>query len=217
MQVVEIFTSINGESKRAGELAVFVRFKGCNLCCSYCDTAWANEADAKFSEMTPEEILEHVKNTEVKNVTLTGGEPLLQNDIEKLVEMLIDAGLRVEIETNGSVNVNEKSWAKRPSFTLDYKSISSGQSGKMCMENFAGVTESDVVKFVVGSREDLDDAYRVIKEYALDQKCGVFLSPVFGKIEPADMVDYMIQKKMNDVRLQIQMHKVIWDPDKRGV
>ena len=103
-EVVENFVSINGESTHAGELAVFVRFKGCNLHCSYCDTKWANESDVEFKSMSAEEICELVKNTGVKNVTLTGGEPLLQNEIEVLIDRLIIQGNRVEIETNGSVS-----------------------------------------------------------------------------------------------------------------
>ena len=97
MKVVEKFTSINGEGTRAGELAVFVRFKGCNLRCSYCDTMWANEPDCPYEEETPEEILNYVLGTEIRNVTLTGGEPLLQKDIRELIHLLLQAGLQVEI------------------------------------------------------------------------------------------------------------------------
>ena len=104
-KVVESFVSINGESTRAGELAVFIRFKGCNLNCSYCDTKWANETNAEYKNMTVNEICEIVRNTGIKNVTLTGGEPLLQENIEGLIEKLILQGNRVEIETNGSISL----------------------------------------------------------------------------------------------------------------
>ena len=212
MKVVEIFESINGESKRAGELAVFVRFKGCNLNCSYCDTTWANEADAKYTEMSVDEIVQKIKDSGIKNVTLTGGEPLLQKDIKSLVEQILSIDeMRVEIETNGSIATDKDSWNVLPSFTLDYKSPSSGCNDKMFLDNLKSVDLNDVVKFVVGSTEDLDKAYEIITEY------NVFLSPVFGNIEPVAIVDYMLDKKMNDVKIQIQMHKVIWDPNKRGV
>lgn len=218
MKVVEIFESINGESKRAGELAVFVRFKGCNLNCSYCDTTWANEADAKYTEMSVDEIVQRIKDSGIKNVTLTGGEPLLQKDIKSLVEQILSIDeMRVEIETNGSIDIDKDSWNVLPSFTLDYKSPSSGCNDKMFLDNLKSVDLNDVVKFVVGSNEDLDKAYEIITEYNLDKKTNVFLSPVFGNIEPVAIVDYMLDKKMNDVKIQIQMHKVIWDPNKRGV
>ena len=102
MRVAEKFISINGEGTRAGELAVFIRFQGCNLRCSYCDTMWANEPDCPYEEMSPEEICDYVAGTGITNCTLTGGEPLLQRDMKQLVRLLIDqCGCRVEIETNG--------------------------------------------------------------------------------------------------------------------
>ena len=218
MKVVEKFVSINGESTRAGELAVFIRFKGCNLNCTYCDTKWANEPDCDFTEMTPEEIARYVEETKVKNVTLTGGEPLLQNEIGILVDRLYEIpGVRVEIETNGSVDIKTVQSVNRPSFTVDYKSPTSSCESRMCMTNYENVGKEDTVKFVVGSNEDLDKAKEIIDRYGLEAKCNVYLSPIFGMIEPADIVDYMIDNNMNGIRLQIQMHKVIWNPDQRGV
>ncbi len=216
MKVVEKFISINGEGTRVGELAVFVRFQGCNLRCSYCDTMWANEADCPYKEETPEEILDYVKESEIKNVTLTGGEPLLQDEIGELIALLLDAGLRVEIETNGSVNLS-KFAEPRPAFTMDYKLPSSGCEEFMNLENMKYLRMEDTVKFVSGSMEDLLRASEIIEKYDLSSRCHVYLSPIFGEIEPSQMVDYMAEKKMNDVRLQIQMHKVIWDPNARGV
>ena len=106
MKVVEKFISINGEGRRAGELAVFIRFKGCNLNCSYCDTKWANEPACDYEELSPDKICEYVSETGIKNVTLTGGEPLLQKDIRSLVEKLLNkSDIRVEIETNGAVDI----------------------------------------------------------------------------------------------------------------
>ena len=216
--VVEKFVSINGEGQKAGELAVFIRFRGCNLNCSYCDTKWANSADAEAELMSAEEIAEYVTSTGVKNVTLTGGEPLLQPELHKLIELLISSGHSVEIETNGSIAIEKLAAGKyRPSFTLDYKLPDSGMEAAMLTENYAFLTEIDTVKFVSGSMSDLERAVHIIKEFDLINRCRVYISPVFGRIEPAEIVDFMAAEKLNGVRLQLQLHKFIWHPDKRGV
>lgn len=218
-EVVEKFVSINGEGQKAGQLAVFIRFKGCNLNCGYCDTKWANEPSAPFVEMTEDEIYDYIKSTAVKNITLTGGEPLLRDNIDILLKRLAsDDSLNVEIETNGSVLIEPFTGIdKRPSFTLDYKLGGSGMERFMKTENYNCLQKCDTVKFVVSSVSDLERAVEIISEYGLDKKCGVYLSAVFGKIEPADIVDFMIEKNLNDVNLQLQLHKFIWDPNKRGV
>lgn len=216
--VAEHFVSINGESTRAGELAVFIRFRGCNLRCSYCDTMWANSVSAAAEMMTADQIADIVKSSGVKNVTLTGGEPLMQNNIQELTDKLISQGSRVEIETNGSVSLQTLADAEyRPVFTMDYKLPSSGMEQFMDENNFRYLKEQDTVKFVSGNYEDLEKAKYIIDKHDLLSKCHVYLSPVFGKIEPADMVDFMIKNNMNSVRLQLQLHKFIWDPEKRGV
>lgn len=218
MQVAEKFVSINGEGAHAGELAVFVRFKGCNLCCSYCDTQWANRLDAVFQEETPQALTEWVTEQRVNNVTLTGGEPLLQSEIADLTERLLNQKLRVEIETNGSVSLEPFARMNpRPVFTMDYKLPSSGMESRMNTDNFSLLRQSDTVKFVTGSIKDLEAAQKIIQQYDLAARCHVYLSPVFGKIEPSRMVEYMIQNNMNQVRLQLQLHKFIWQPDARGV
>lgn len=216
--VAEKFVSINGEGKRAGELAVFIRFRKCNLRCSYCDTMWANSDDCKAEMLSAEEITEYVINTGVKNVTLTGGEPLLQSDIYYLIEMLMKNSLRVEIETNGSILINELSKKEyRPDFTLDYKLPSSNMENLMLTENYNYLTKNDVVKFVAGSISDLEKAVEIIEKFSLTEKCGVYFSAVFGKISPAEIVEFLKEKKLNNVRLQLQLHKFIWSPDRKGV
>ena len=219
MKVVEKFVSINGEGPRAGELAVFLRFKGCNLRCSYCDTMWANEPDCPYVEETPRDLYDYVKSTKIKNVTLTGGEPLLQQDMNRLLKLLTeDEELRVEVETNGAVNLKMFSTKKtRPVFTMDYKLPSSQWEHAMLTGNFSVLDKEDTVKFVCGSPEDMERAVEIIEKYDLINRCHVYFSPVFGKIEPEAMVQYMIQNEINDVRLQIQMHKIIWNPERRGV
>ena len=220
MKVAEKFISINGEGTRAGELAVFVRFVGCNLRCSYCDTLWANEPGCPYEEMSPAQIRDYVRSTGITNVTLTGGEPLLQRDMGELIGRLIrDCGSRVEIETNGAVDLRPFAELPggRPVFTMDYKLPSSGFEDKMLIGNFSVLEAEDTVKFVSGSRADLERAGEIIEKYGLLDRCHVYFSPVFGEIEPVEIVDFMLEKKMNKARIQIQMHKVIWDPNERGV
>lgn len=218
-QVVEKFVSINGEGRRAGELAVFIRFKGCNLSCSYCDTKWANELNAEAEWMTEYEILEYIRDSGVKNVTLTGGEPLYREDMKVLLDVLLnESSLRVEIETNGSIDLSAyQREQENLSFTMDYKLPDSGMEQNMYAENFACLTDRDTVKFVVGSQEDLLCAAKIMEQYQLPGRVAVYLSPVFGKIHPEAIVAFMIKNHLNDVKVQLQLHKFIWKPDQRGV
>lgn len=217
-KVVEIFESINGEGMRAGELAVFVRMKGCNLSCNYCDTMWANEADCEFEEMTADRIVERVKKSGIKNVTLTGGEPLLQKDADKLLKLFSDEkDIRVEIETNGSVNLSPFLKYENTSFTIDYKLPESDMEKYMDLENFKILRKKDTLKFVASSVNDLKKAKDIIEKYDLIDRVNIIFSPVFGKIELTDIVDFLKDNKLNDVRMQLQMHKFIWAPDERGV
>lgn len=223
LKVVEKFVSINGEGRRQGELAAFVRLGGCNLRCTYCDTAWAWDMQGDnapdFTEETPEEILAWVKATGVKNVTLTGGEPLIHPGVDELLAALCaDATLSVEVETNGSVDLARfADWPHRPLFTMDYKLPQSGMENRMNCGNFALLGADDVVKFVCTDMDDLRRAEEIMREYELIGRVAVFLSPVFGSINVAEMVDFMQEKRLNGVRLQLQMHKFIWPPEQRGV
>lgn len=218
-KVVEKFVSINGEGTKAGQLAVFIRFQGCNLNCSFCDTKWANEPDVTFTTMTEKEIVAYIQETGVKNVTLTGGEPLLRPDMTTLLETLHeDLSLRVEIETNGSIALNQyRITDDFPLFTMDYKLSGSGMEERMRLENLQELKKEDTIKLVVGSKEDLKRAEELIRQNDLTKRCHVYLSPVFGRIQPEDIVNFMIERNLNDVNLQLQMHKFIWNPEKRGV
>ncbi|MCY6959830.1 putative 7-carboxy-7-deazaguanine synthase QueE [Clostridium brassicae] len=218
-KVVEKFTSINGEGSLSGQLAVFIRFAGCNLNCSYCDTSWANKKDVFYRSMISEDIYQYIKSTEIKNVTLTGGEPLLQEGIMELLKMLSkDKEIHVEVETNGSVSLNRfLNLDNPPSFTMDYKLPSSNMEDKMNLDNFKYLTKKDTVKFVSGTMEDLQKAKYIIDKYKLADKTNLYISPVFGKINMDNIVEFMEDNKMNNVNIQIQLHKVIWDPNKRGV
>ena len=197
---------------------IFERMKGCNLSCNYCDTMWANEADCEFEEMTADRIVERVKKSGIKNVTLTGGEPLLQKDADKLLKLFSDEkDIRVEIETNGSVNLSPFLKYENTSFTMDYKLPESDMEKYMDLENFKILRKKDTLKFVASSVNDLKKAKDIIEKYDLIDRVNIIFSPVFGKIELTDIVDFLKDNKLNDVRMQLQMHKFIWAPDERGV
>ena len=217
-RLAEHFISINGEGQRAGELALFLRFAGCNLRCGWCDTAWACGSDAPHRNVTLAEIARIAAEASadgVRNVTLTGGEPLLQPHICDVIAVLADCGMQTEIETNGSLPLAEFCISHRPAFTMDYKLPSSGMEQHMCPENFTLLRAQDTVKFVCASREDVLRAKEIAEQYA--PHCPLYLSAVFGRISPAEMVEIMKEQKMGGFRLQLQLHKYIWEPDARGV
>lgn len=216
MFVNEIFYSIDGEGLRTGELAVFIRLSGCNLNCSYCDTKYALKPKTG-KLMSVDEVIEEVEKYNCKNITLTGGEPLIHQKANELIDTLIDKGYRVNIETNGSVPIDK--YLNRCLVTMDYKLPSSNMEKYMKLENIEKLTENDCLKFVT-EESDLERIKEVLNMYNI--KSYVYISPVFGKIEPSRIVDFM--KEMNNeginmrrVRTQVQLHKVIWDPNKRGV
>lgn len=218
-KVVEIFESINGEGKKAGQLALFIRFQKCNLNCSYCDTKWANKDDSPYSLMSLEELYKKVVESRIKNITITGGEPLLQENIEIFLKKLAEnPEISVEIETNGSINLKKFREIKNgPSFTMDYKLPKSNMEKFMDLENFKYLTKKDTVKFVASDIDDLEIAREIIEKYSLVEKCAVYISPVFGKIELSSIVDFMKKYNMNGVNMQLQIHKIIWDPEAKGV
>jgi 7-carboxy-7-deazaguanine synthase len=218
-KIAEQFVSINGEGTRAGELAVFIRLCSCNLCCSYCDTQWANQPDTPYQLQTTAEILQFIRQTGIRNVTLTGGEPLLTPDVATLIAAITaDDTLSLEIETNGSVDLQPfAAMEKRPIFTMDYKLPSSGMEAAMRTENFALLQAQDTVKLVAGSKEDLERGAEIIRQFHLTARCHVYFSPVYGAIAPQEMVEFLIQHQLNGVRLQLQLHKYIWEPQARGV
>lgn len=231
MKVCEIFKSVEGEGIRTGLAAVFVRLHGCNLRCSYCDSMYAVEGD-DYRQMSVAQVLETVgefrAESGVKCVTLTGGEPLLHPGVEELLAGLNRAGFLVNVETNGTVPCK---WRMPGLFyTMDWKCKSSGMSSRMKMENMATLGAQDVLKFVVGTVEDLEEAESVvarlsqIKVQNADAKTGgmphVFISPVFGTLPNERIVEWMLFSKVmteNNARFQVQLHKIVWDPNLRGV
>lgn len=217
MKINEIFSSIEGEGIRAGLPCVFIRFQNCNLRCSYCDSRYACEG-SDYTCMSIDNIIDKVKSYNIPRATVTGGEPLIQKDIWKLIRKLSDEKISVNLETNGSIDIspNEKfSYDDNLIITMDWKSISSGESDKMLESNLQQLTDADVLKFVVGNQQDLDQMKSIVETY--NPGCHIFVSPIFGEIEPKDIVEYLLDNKLNHVRIQLQLHKYIWDPDKRGV
>lgn len=216
MRVIEKFVSINGEGLKQGELALFIRFANCNLRCSYCDTLYSF-IDPQYKDEAVDMLVRYAKEVNVKNITLTGGEPLIQDDIKELITKLSDEGFNIEIETNGSADIKDYINIKNVSFTLDYKLPTSLMEKFMLVSNYEYVTKKDSVKFVCGDISDLNKALEIMNKYNLINKTNCLLSPVFNNIDPKDIVDFMIKNNLNGVRLCLQIHKVIWDPNKRGV
>ncbi len=207
----EIFHSIQGESTYTGLPCVFVRLTYCNLRCSYCDTEYAFY-DGK--EMTLEEILNEVKKFNCNLVEVTGGEPLFQKESLNLLKKLCDEGYKVLLETSGSLPVDEVD--ERVTIIMDLKTPSSNMMKKNLYSNIDHLKPDDEVKFVIGNREDYDWAKEIIKKYDITNKCKVLMGCVFGQLENLELAQWILEDKL-PVRFQIQLHKYIWEPEKRSV
>ena len=247
MNVIEIFASIDGEGSRQGLLTTFLRLHDCNIRCSYCDTTYSYGIDSVFTEMTAAEVANVIESFGNHRITITGGEPLLQEaavvelidelnrrnvqtmqdntsgqigstciiDIDKFDkrEMLNNSLYDFNIETNGTIVPSfqrENVW-----FTYDYKTPSSLAEESMNIDIFKVATEHDLIKFVVGSPEDLDCMRRIISKYPTVAQ--IYVSPVWGQIEAASIIDYMKTYNLQNVRFQQQIHKFVWNPDAKGV
>ena len=247
MNVIEIFASIDGEGSRQGLLTTFLRLHDCNIRCSYCDTTYSYGIDSVFTEMTAAEVANVIESLGNHRITITGGEPLLQESaVVELIdelnrrkteimqdntsgqigstcingadkfdkrEMLNNCPYDFNIETNGTIVPSfqrENVW-----FTYDYKTPSSLVEESMNVDIFKVATERDLIKFVVGSPEDLDCMRRIIEQYPTVAQ--IYVSPVWGRIEAASIIDYMKEYNLQNVRFQLQIHKFVWDPDAKGV
>lgn len=228
-RILEWFNSIDGESKRSGELATFIRLAGCNGHCIWCDSKWSLDEN-QGQEMTLSEIITKAKDSAYPNITLTGGEPLIHKNVEDLIIALAKAGFDVGIETNGSVTINDKDYYNINNvwFSMDYKCPSSGMTDMMISPlKMSYLRGCDTLKFVVSNKEDLQNALDRIK--AIEQlynekmipdkdRCTYYFSPCFGKIELIDIVNFMKENNLNKrTKLQVQLHKLVWDPNERGV
>lgn len=220
MRVVEIFGSIDGEGKRTGQLTTFIRLAGCNLRCCYCDTAYSFDMN-NATEMSIPEIVKECQEIGFHNITLTGGEPLIHKDVNALIFDLCSRGYQVNIETNGSVDLRELCSMRNKYrldffFTVDYKAPHSGMCSKMNEYSFSTLdTRKDIVKCVVSCISDMDMSLKYLD--AFKKNFNIWFSPVFGKIEPKTIVEYVMYHNRQDITVQVQLHKIIWDPDKRGV
>ena len=216
-KVNEIFSSIDGEGIRTGLSAVFIRLYGCNLNCSYCDTRYSCE-NREYTLMTLMDILEKVLSYNIPRVTLTGGEPLIQPGVKDLINSLLANDIEVNIETNGAVDLNdfwEYKYNSKVIFTMDYKCASSGMEDRMKLGNLHLLQPKDVIKFVVSNYNELEKMEYILKES--ECKARPYVSPVFGAIEPRELVEYVLDNELNNVTVQVQLHKIIWNPNMRGV
>lgn len=212
LKVNEIYYSVQGESTAAGLPCVFVRLTYCNLRCTYCDTEYAFY-DGK--DLSISEIIDKIKKYDCKLVEVTGGEPLVQMDeCLDLMKQLCDSGFEVLIETGGSLSI--KNIDTRVKVIMDLKCPSSGMEKKNLYENINYLKPVDELKFVIGSREDYDWTKLIIEKYKLVEKCELLFSVVFAKLEPVQLVNWILEDKLK-VRFQLQMHKFIWHPETKGV
>lgn len=209
--ISEIFLSIQGESSFAGLPCVFVRTAGCPLDCAWCDTEYAKSGGG---EIALEQVLEQVAGYGVNLVEVTGGEPLAQEITYLLLERLCDAGHRVLLETGGAMDIAPVD--RRVHVIMDLKTPSSAMHDRMRLENIGLLKASDEVKFVLADRADYEYARQAMAEHDLPGRCAVLLSPVMGRIEPREIVAWMLEDRL-EARFQLQLHKQIWDPDQRGV
>ncbi|MDR3283268.1 MAG: radical SAM protein [Candidatus Methanoplasma sp.] len=207
MRVCEHFRSIQGEGLMMGAPTYFVRTVGCNLSCSWCDTKYAMEGGI---EMSLPDIMEKIGD--LRNVCLTGGEPLLQADSPELLEMLRDSGKRVVLETNGSIDVSRMPNWDELIISMDIKCPSSGMSDRMLMSNILVLAEKDQLKFIISDNIDLNHATMFMSEHP--SPANVIFSPV-GGIDLKTLAESVITRGL-DVRVLPQLHKIIWDCD-RGV
>ncbi len=225
MQITEIYKSIQGESTFTGLPCVFVRTTGCNLRCVWCDTQYAFFGGRK---MSVEEVIQEVEAHNCKLVEITGGEPLLQKETPELAHRLLEKGYTVLMETSGERDVSVLD--PRVIKIMDLKCPGSGECEKNRWENLEFLTPRDEVKFVIKNRRDYEWAAEVVKKYRLDQRLTVLFSPVWGELELAELARWILsdtlpaqaddplrgENRLN-VRYQIQLHKIIWSPETKGV
>lgn len=211
MRVTEIFHSIQGESSFAGQPCVFIRLTGCPLRCTWCDTEYAFFGG---QELSIEEIVEKVGSYECRLVEVTGGEPLAQSQAFTLITNLCDKEHTVLIETSGAIDTAPVD--PRAHVILDVKCPGSGMSDRMYWPNLSRLSMKDEAKFVLADRADYEWARDVIAQRELASRCTVLMSPVFGSLDPRQLAEWVLADRL-PVRMQLQLHKLIWAPDMRGV
>ena len=208
----EIYCSIQGESTFAGLPCVFVRLAVCDARCRWCDTP---HAFTEGVQMEPAAVLERVRELACPLVEITGGEPLLQPEVLPLMTALADSGHTVLLETSGLHDVS--SVDRRVHIIMDLKCPDSGECERIRWENLAALKPSDQIKFVIASKRDFEWAEGVVREQRLEQRFTVLFSAVFGEVHPRELTKWLLACGLQHVRVQLQMHKYIWDPKTRGV
>ncbi len=211
LKINEIFKSIQGESTYTGLPCIFIRLTYCNLRCTYCDTEYAFHDG---QDMSIKEILEYIEPMGIKLVEITGGEPMLQKNVISLMKELLKNNYKVMLETSGAISL--KDVPKEVNKIVDFKCPSSEMSDKNLWSILDELNLRDEIKFVIGDLNDYKWVKSKISKYDLDSKWTILLSPVFGKITLEEMANWILQDNLK-VRLQLQMHKYIWDPEKQGV
>ena len=213
LKVYETFSSIQGESSHAGRLCFFIRLAGCNLRCAYCDTVKAQLSSAG-TDRSIGSLIAEAEHSGLKLVEITGGEPMLQEGTPELCRRLLERGFEVLIETNGSVDLAPVPPGVRR--IIDWKTPCSGETEKMFEANFRSLRPGDEVKFVVADRRDYDAARDAIRRFGIAGKTTLLFAPVFGRISPRTLVEWMLADRV-PARLNLQLHKIVWDPSAEGV
>lgn len=212
LRVNEIYKSVQGESSWVGLPCTFVRLARCHLRCVWCDTAYAFEGGERLSA---DDILARCRELRCKLVEITGGEPLVQKECPELARLLVEEGYTVLIETSGTLPIHVLD--DRVIRIMDLKCPGSGESEKNDWSNIEALTAKDEVKFVLASREDYEWSRDVIRRYDLSKRCfTILMSPVFGQIEADRIVEWILEDDL-PVRFQLQLHKLVWPPESRGV
>ena len=206
LNITEIFYSLQGEAKEVGIPTVFVRLTGCPLRCNYCDTAYAFKGN---NPLSIESIMKQVAKYNTHYVCVTGGEPMAQSNCLILLDTLIEAGYKVSMETSGSIDISPVN--KKVSVVMDLKTPSSTEQSQNRYENIALLESKDQLKFVIASRSDFDWCCSILEDY--DVLSDVLFSPVYESLKPVDLADWILEKQLN-VRLQVQLHKLLWGDQK---
>ena len=211
LKINEIFKSIQGESTHMGIPCTFIRLTYCNLRCSYCDTEYSFH---EGKDMSIAEILDEIKPMNTKLVEVTGGEPMLQENVIPLMKELLKNKYEVLLETSGAISLKEVPDEVKK--IVDFKCPSSDMSDKNLWSIVDELNTEDEIKFVIGNRGDYNWTKDKITKYNLNKQWTVLISPVFDKITLDKLAKWILEDNL-DVRLQLQMHKYIWDPDMRAV
>ena len=210
LKVFEIFYSLQGESSRVGLPTIFIRLSGCPMRCHYCDTAYAFQGGLM---MGMDDIMSSIKKYDTRYVTVTGGEPLAQKEVLNLLKTLADSDYEVSLETGGGLSIKEVD--PRVKIILDIKTPESGEEKKNHWENLEVINSKDEIKFVLCSRGDYEWAKQILDQYQLTEKCEILFSPVYQKLNATDLGNWILKDQLH-VRMQIQLHKLLWG-EKPGV